>query len=263
MRASLLLLLLSHCFSAQHMVTALPWSKIFAEMRPLAGTGRTIAAGNESPRMIDQLPEQPLVPLDQMGIWTNSAIDTAEVRIIGGASFARLGDTGIVLVEPRIFRDHRGMFFETFHSQKFAEAGILPAFVQDNHSLSVQNVLRGLHYQIQHPQGKLIRVTRGEVFDVGVDVRRSSPTFGQWFGTLLSAENQRTMYLPPGFAHGFCAHSDASEVTYKCTDLYAPQYERTLIWNDPAIGIPWPVENPILADKDLQGKLLCDADCYE
>lgn len=201
--------------------------------------------------------------LEQLGIRTNSAIQAAEVRVIGGASFARVGETGIVMIEPRIFRDHRGVFFETFHAQKFAEAGILPTFVQDNHSLSIKDVLRGLHYQIEQAQGKLIRVVRGEVFDVGVDLRRSSPTFGRWFGTLLSAENQRSMYLPPGFAHGFCAHSDASEVIYKCTDLYAPQHERTLIWNDPAIGIPWPVQNPILADKDLQGKLLCEAECYE
>lgn len=245
------------------MVTALPWSKIFAEMSPLTGRAKSTATATAYQPLIDQLPEYPSVPLDEMGIWTNSAIADAEVRIIGGASFARLGNTGIVLVEPRIFRDHRGVFFETFHAEKFAEAGILPAFVQDNHSLSVKDVLRGLHYQIQQPQGKLIRVVRGEVFDVGVDLRRNSPTFGQWFGTLLSAENQRSMYLPPGFAHGFCAHSDASEVTYKCTDLYAPQYERTLIWNDPAVGIPWPVQNPILAEKDLQGKLLADAECYE
>ena len=245
------------------MVTALPWSKIFAETKPLAGVSANPVLANESPLMLDQLPEQPLVPLDQMGIWTNSGINAATVKVIGGASFARLGNTGIVLVEPRIFRDHRGMFFETYHAQKFAEAGILPAFVQDNHSLSAKNVLRGLHYQIQHAQGKLIRATRGEVFDVGVDLRRSSPTFGKWFGTLLSADNQRTMFLPPGFAHGFCAHSDAAEVTYKCTDLYAPQHERTLIWNDPSIGVPWPVQNPILADKDLQGKLLRDAECYE
>lgn len=245
------------------MVTALPWSKIFAETRPLVSPARSNTAGNESLRMIEQLPEQPLVPLDQMGIWTNSEIDAAAVRVIGGASFASLGQTGIVLVEPRIFRDHRGMFFETYHSQKFADGGIPLPFVQDNHSQSIQNVLRGLHYQIQQPQGKLIRVTRGEVFDVGVDLRRSSPTFGQWFGTLLSAENQRMMYLPPGFAHGFCTHSELAEVSYKCTDLYAPQYERTLIWNDSAIEIPWPVQNPILADKDLQGKLLADAECYE
>ncbi len=213
--------------------------------------------------MTDTLPEQPLMPLDQLGIWTNSAITAASVNVIEGASFARLGTTGILLVEPRIFRDHRGMLFETFQVLKFAGAGILPAFVQDNHSLSHQNVLRGLHYQIQQPQGKLIRVTRGQVFDVGVDIRRSSPTFGLWFGTLLSAENQRTMYLPPGFAHGFYAHSEAAEVTYKCTELYAPQHERTLLWNDPALGIPWPVQQPILADKDQQGKLLGDAECYE
>jgi dTDP-4-dehydrorhamnose 3,5-epimerase len=245
------------------MVTVLPWTKIFAETKPLSGNRRNTAAAKESPLMIDQLPEQPFVPLDQLGIWTNSDIDAAEVRVIGGASFACLGETGIVLMEPRVFRDHRGMFFETFHSEKFAEAGILPPFLQDNHSLSIKNVLRGLHYQIQQPQGKLIRVTRGEIFDVGVDLRRNSPTFGKWFGTLLSAENLRSMYLPAGFAHGFCAHADASEVTYKCTDLYAPQYERTLIWNDPEIGIPWPVQDPILAEKDLQGKLLRDADCYE
>lgn len=245
------------------METSLPWSKILAETRPLLGFGSRPVTINENSRQVGQLLDQPLVPLDQMGIWTNSGIDAAVVTVIGGASFARLGNTGIVLVEPRIFRDHRGVFFENFHAEKFAAAGITLPFVQDNHSLSVRNVLRGLHYQIQQPQGKLIRVTRGEVFDVGVDLRRRSPTFGRWFGTLLSAENQRTMYLPPGFAHGFCAPVETAEVAYKCTDLYAPQHERTVLWNDPAVGIPWPVNDPILADKDLQGKLLRDAECYE
>ncbi len=134
--------------------------------------------------------------------------------------------------------------------------------MQDNHSVSVKNVLRGLHYQIEQAQGKLIRATRGEVFDVGVDLRRSSPSFGRWFGTLLSAEDQRMLYLPPGFAHGFCTHTDDSEVIYKCTDLYAPQHERTLLWNDPDVGVPWTVHEPILAAKDRQGRRFADADCY-
>jgi dTDP-4-dehydrorhamnose 3,5-epimerase len=213
--------------------------------------------------MMLQTSEQPLVPLEQLGIRTNSGIEFAAVESIGGLNFIRLGQTGIVLVVPRIFRDHRGLFFEIYHREKFAQGGIHVDFVQDNHSVSVKNVLRGLHYQIQQAQGKLIRATRGEVFDVGVDLRRSSPTFGCWFGTLLSANDQRMMYLPPGFAHGFCTHSDDSEVIYKCTDLYAPQHERTLLWNDPTVAVPWTIQEPILAEKDTQGKPLAAADCYE
>jgi dTDP-4-dehydrorhamnose 3,5-epimerase len=213
--------------------------------------------------MHHQTAEPSLIPLEQLGIRTNSGLEAATVCVIGGLSFARLGETGIVLVIPRIFRDHRGSFFEIYHREKFAEGGIHTEFVQDNHSVSVKNVLRGLHYQIQQAQGKLIRATRGEVFDVGVDLRRGSPTFGRWFGTLLSAEDQRMLYLPPGFAHGFCTHTDDSEVIYKCTDLYAPQHERTLLWNDPDVGVPWTIQDPILADKDRQGRLLSAADCYE
>jgi dTDP-4-dehydrorhamnose 3,5-epimerase len=144
----------------------------------------------------------------------------------------------------------------------FEKAGI-PDFVQDNHSKSSRGVLRGLHYQIQQPQGKLLRVVQGEVFDVAVDMRRSSPTFGQWVGEILNTDNKRALYVPPGFAHGFYVLSETAEVIYKCTTYYAPQYERSLLWNDPAIGIKWPLgAEPLLSDKDRNGVLLIDAETF-
>jgi dTDP-4-dehydrorhamnose 3,5-epimerase len=161
----------------------------------------------------------------------------------------------VIIFEPKVFGDERGFFFESFNQQKFLEAaGLDIRFVQDNHSKSAKNVLRGLHYQIEQAQGKLVRVTQGEVFDVAVDMRASSPTFGQWVGTHLSSENKRQMWVPPGFAHGFLVLSDTAEFLYKTTDFYAPQFERCLKWDDPVIGIEWPLQDtPILSVKDQMG----------
>ena len=169
---------------------------------------------------------------------------------------------GIVVVEPKVFEDERGFFMETFHKPRFAAAGIDVDFVQDNHSRSGQGVLRGLHYQISHPQGKLVRVIRGAVLDVAVDLRRSSPTFGRWWACELSEANRRQVYIPAGFAHGFCVTSDVAEVIYKCTEIYTPQDERTLLWNDPALGINWPVGHPIISEKDQRGVPLDRAECF-
>jgi dTDP-4-dehydrorhamnose 3,5-epimerase len=168
----------------------------------------------------------------------------------------------VLILEPKVFGDHRGFFLETYRREVFEKAGI-PDFVQDNHSKSSRGVLRGLHYQIQQPQGKLLRVVQGEVFDVAVDMRRSSPTFGQWVGEILNTGNKRALYVPPGFAHGFYVLSETAEVIYKCTTYYAPQYERSLLWNDPAIGIKWPLgAEPLLSDKDRNGVLLIDAETF-
>jgi len=172
----------------------------------------------------------------------------------------------VVLVEPQVFSDARGFFMETWQARKFAAGGIDAHFVQDNHSASRQWVLRGLHYQIQHPQGKLVRITHGEVFDVAVDLRRSSPTFGQWVGQHLSAANRRMLWIPPGFAHGFLVLSEQAEFFYKSTDFYDPASERCLRWNDAAVGIDWPLPpgtQPVLADKDRVGVELASAQCYE
>ena len=171
----------------------------------------------------------------------------------------------VILVKPRVFGDARGFFMETWEAKKFTAAGLDVKFVQDNHSLSVKNTLRGLHYQIQHPQGKLVRVVAGEVFDIAVDLRRSSPSFGKWVGMILSAGNKRQLWVPPGFAHGFMVLSDTAEFVYKCTDYYAPEHERTLLWNDPDLKIAWPLapgQVPILSDKDQAGKPLRTAETY-
>lgn len=163
---------------------------------------------------------------------------------------------GLVIIEPTVFGDERGFFMETFHSTKFKDAGITAHFVQDNHSKSSRGILRGLHYQIKHAQGKLVRVVAGEVFDVAVDLRHDSPTCGQWVGEVLSAENRRMLWVPPGFAHGFFVTSDSAEFVYKCTELYSPQHERTIQWDDPQLGIKWPVEpgtRPIVSAKDAAG----------
>ena len=157
---------------------------------------------------------------------------------------------GVIVVEPDVHRDGRGFFLETYHAEKYGGGGIDGPFVQDNHSRSVQGTLRGLHLQIRRPQGKLVRVIEGEIFDVAVDVRRGSPTFGQWMGVTLSAENFRQCYLPPGFAHGFAVVSAVAQVEYKCTDIYDPASEVGIAWNDPDLGISWPVANPILSDRD-------------
>ena len=170
----------------------------------------------------------------------------------------------VLILEPKVFGDDRGFFFESFNQQTFQNlTGIKANFVQDNHSKSAANVLRGLHYQIEQAQGKLVRVTSGEVFDVSVDIRRQSATFGKWVGVMLSAENKRQMWIPPGFAHGFVVLKDNTEFLYKTTDYYAPQYERCIRWDDPAIGIEWPVSQPpILSVKDQQGLLLSQAEVF-
>jgi dTDP-4-dehydrorhamnose 3,5-epimerase len=170
----------------------------------------------------------------------------------------------VVLVEPRVFGDDRGFFYESWNSRAFAEAGLETNFVQDNHSRSARGVLRGLHYQLRQPQGKLVRVVAGAAFDVAVDLRRSSPRFGQWVGVELSAANKRMLWVPPGFAHGFLALQDGTEFLYKCTDFYAPEHERALLWSDPAIGIEWPLEGlePALSGKDAAGTPLAEAETY-
>jgi len=171
----------------------------------------------------------------------------------------------VLLIEPKVFPDERGFFLESYQKKKFQEAGIDAEFVQDNHSKSCCGTLRGLHYQIRQPQGKLIRVISGEVFDVAVDIRRHSPTFGQWAGEYLSADNKRMLWVPAGFAHGFYVTSPEAEVLYKASDYYAPQWERCILWNDPALGIVWPTsgESPILSAKDSTGKLLAEAEVYD
>lgn len=172
---------------------------------------------------------------------------------------------GVILIEPQVFGDSRGFFMETWEARKFAHAGLDFEFVQDNHSCSLQGTLRGLHYQVRQPQGKLTRVIAGEVFDVVVDLRRSSPTFGRWLGLTLSADNKQQLWVPPGFAHGFYVTSKTAEFVYKCTDFYAPEHERTIAWDDPAIGIHWPLQAggvPLLSSKDQAGVLLHDAETY-
>jgi dTDP-4-dehydrorhamnose 3,5-epimerase len=171
----------------------------------------------------------------------------------------------VIVIEPKVFGDDRGFFFESFNQTQFEAAiGRKVAFVQDNHSCSVRYVLRGLHYQIQQPQGKLVRVSRGEVFDVAVDIRKSSPTFGKWVGEVLNAENKRQMWIPQGFAHGFFVLSDSAEFLYKTTDYWAPEYERCIAWNDPSIAVNWPVDSkPVLSAKDLLGMTTSDAELFE
>ncbi|NJN44164.1 MAG: dTDP-4-dehydrorhamnose 3,5-epimerase [Anaerolineae bacterium] len=172
----------------------------------------------------------------------------------------------VILIEPRVFGDHRGFFMETFQVEKFAEGGIDATFVQDNHSGSTRGTLRGLHYQIQQAQGKLVRCVAGEVFDVAVDIRRSSPTFGQWVGATLTAENKKMMWVPPGFAHGFYVQSDWGELVYKATDYYAPEWDRSILWNDLAIGIEWPIPTgmePLLSKKDQEAKTLDLAELFD
>ncbi|HEY6895781.1 MAG TPA: dTDP-4-dehydrorhamnose 3,5-epimerase [Rhodocyclaceae bacterium] len=169
----------------------------------------------------------------------------------------------VLIIEPRVFSDARGFFFESWNKRTLSEGGLDADFVQDNHSHSVRGVLRGLHYQVRQAQGKLVRVISGEVFDVAVDLRRSSPTFGRWVGFTLSAADRRMAWIPPGFAHGFCVTSDSAEVLYKTTDYWAPEHERCLLWNDPALAITWPLQGePLLAPKDAAGSLLRDAEVY-
>lgn len=164
----------------------------------------------------------------------------------------------VLIIEPKVFGDERGFFLETFHVKHLAEAGLNVEFVQDNQSRSGRGVLRGLHYQLVQPQGKLVRVSRGEVFDVAVDVRVGSPTFGQWFGCILDDKTHRQLYVPPGFAHGFCVLSDVADFVYKCTDYYHPQSEQGIAWDDPALGIEWPLSDVQLSEKDRQHPVLAE-----
>jgi dTDP-4-dehydrorhamnose 3,5-epimerase len=171
---------------------------------------------------------------------------------------------GVVMLEPKVFGDDRGFFYESFNERRFLDlTGVAPRFVQDNHSRSVKGVLRGLHYQIRQAQAKLVRVIAGEVFDVVVDIRKSSPTFGQWVGAMLSADNRRQVWVPEGFAHGFVVTSDTAEFLYKTTDYWAPEHERCILWNDPAVAIDWPLDAPpLLSEKDKKGSLLADAEVF-
>jgi dTDP-4-dehydrorhamnose 3,5-epimerase len=171
----------------------------------------------------------------------------------------------VLIIEPKSFGDERGFFYESFNARGFTElTGVTANFVQDNHSKSAKNVLRGLHYQIQQPQGKLVRVVAGAVYDVAVDIRRSSPTFGQSVGVALSADNKRQLWIPEGFAHGFVVTSESAEFLYKTTNYWAPEHERCLLWNDPAIGIEWPIDGmPTLSGKDQSGSLLAAADLFD
>lgn len=172
---------------------------------------------------------------------------------------------GVAIFEPRLFGDERGFFMETWNRRTFASLGVDVAFVQDNHSRSARGVLRGLHYQLRQTQGKLLRVVAGRAYDVAVDVRRSSPTFGRWVGVELSAENQRQLWVAPGFAHGFLSLSDGTELLYKCTDFYAPEHERCILWSDPALGIDWPLAGvgaPQLSARDATGTLLAEAEVF-
>lgn len=172
---------------------------------------------------------------------------------------------GVLTIEPKVFGDDRGFFFESFNQRVWRKlTGQEHQFVQHNHSRSAQNVLRGLHYQIRQPQGKLVRVVSGEIFDVAVDIRRSSPHFGQWYGITLSAENKRQLWIPEGFAHGFCVTSPIAEVLYLASDYYAPEYERSIAWDDPAIGVTWPLSGqPLVSAKDGQGCLLAEAEVFD
>src|SRR5882672_4168276 len=169
----------------------------------------------------------------------------------------------VLLIEPKVFGDARGFFFESWNQSEFERAGIHASFVQDNHSRSGTGVLRGLHYQVSRPQGKLVRVTEGEIFDVAVDIRRSSPTFGKWEGARLSAQSKTMMWIPAGFAHGFCVISDFADVLYKTTEFYAQEHERSILWNDPEVGIEWPLSGPpVLSPKDAAGLRLRDVEVF-
>lgn len=165
---------------------------------------------------------------------------------------------GVILIEPDVFEDNRGFFMETYNINKYEQEGINHSFVQDNHSHSQKGTLRGLHYQLRHPQAKLVFVVAGEVFDVAADIRHGSPTFGRWTGTLLSEKNKLQLFIPAGFAHGFCVLSETADVIYKCTDIYTPGDDHGVIWSDPTIDIIWPIENPILSKKDIENPKLAE-----
>ncbi len=180
--------------------------------------------------------------------------------------FEKTSIPDVILIQPKVFADERGFFMETFRADELLAHGITSGFVQDNHSSSRQGILRGLHYQLRQVQGKLVRVVRGDIFDVAVDLRRSSLNFGKWVAALLSSDNKKQMWIPPGFAHGFYVLSVEAEVVYKTTDYYASTWERCLLWNDPALGIDWPIQKdqpPVLSDKDALGKLLSEAELFD
>jgi dTDP-4-dehydrorhamnose 3,5-epimerase len=170
---------------------------------------------------------------------------------------------GVLILEPRVFEDERGWFMETFHAAKFAEAGLPADFAQDNHSHSLRGVVRGLHYQLEHPQGKLVRCTRGTILDVAVDIRRTSDHFGKWTGVELTAENRRILWIPPGFAHGFSVLSAEAEVLYKCTTPWHQPSDRSILWNDPTLGIDWQVDSAAISPKDAAGKPFREAEVFE
>lgn len=183
------------------------------------------------------------------------------MNLMGKFNFIETKIKGLYIIEPQVFGDHRGYFMETYNKKDFVEAGLTMEFVQDNESKSKKGVLRGMHFQTKHTQGKLVRVTQGEVYDVAVDLRKGSPTFGQWEGVLLTAENKRQFYVPEGFAHGFLVVSDEAVFNYKCTDYYSPEYDSGLLWNDPNVGIEWPlegIENLLLSEKDKVQKRLSE-----
>ncbi|HYO16595.1 MAG TPA: dTDP-4-dehydrorhamnose 3,5-epimerase [Thermoanaerobaculia bacterium] len=169
----------------------------------------------------------------------------------------------VIVIEPDVFKDDRGFFLETWQAERYREGGLPTTFVQDNHSFSVRNVLRGLHAQLRHPQGKLVRAVLGEIYDVAVDIRPDSPTFGKWVGEILSGDNFRQIWIPPGFAHGFCVLSETAHVLYKCTELYRRDDEVSILWSDPEIGIEWPTREPLLSPKDRQARRLQDISCHE
>ena len=173
-------------------------------------------------------------------------------------SFKETDLPGVLIIEPAVFNDSRGFFLETYHYNKYSINGLDVRFVQDNHSHSIKGTLRGLHYQLKHSQGKLLYVIKGEIYDVAVDIRKDSPDFGKWVSTILSSENKKQFYVPPGFAHGFCVLSEEADVIYKCTDVYTPEDEYVIIWNDPDIGIDWPIATPVLSEKDSNYRMLKD-----
>ncbi|MBK8783920.1 MAG: dTDP-4-dehydrorhamnose 3,5-epimerase [Anaerolineales bacterium] len=190
--------------------------------------------------------------------------------VISKESFQRYGicpnkNPDVLVIKAKVFDDPRGFFLETYRENEFVAAGVDYKFVQENHSASQRGVLRGLHYQIRQTQGKLVRAIAGEIFDAVVDIRRSSPTFGQWVGVILSAENKNQLWVPPGFAHGFYVLSERAEITYKVTDYYAPEWDRSLLWNDPKIGVEWPLvdDAPVLSNKDINGKPFAEADLFD
>ena len=230
-----------------------------------AGAGDAAGPARRNPRQRASDGERHLLGLESRRLaWLQGGHYNRRVAL-RNMDFSPTTIPDVLLVRPKVFQDDRGFFVETYRADTFAAAGVRAAFVQDNHSGSHQTALRGLHYQVQHTQGKLVRIVAGEVFDVAVDLRRRSPTFGHWVGVHLTSENRHMLWVPPGFAHGFYTLSDWAEVVYKVTDVYAPEWERTLAWDDPAVGIAWPLidgQPPTLSAKDAAGKRLPAAETF-